>query len=171
MLLLKIYIFFIYLDITKKPPEQQVHVDFSSNDSTVACEVFPANCEEKAANTTAEMEDFLGCREEEEQEDQLDGCKLSTLALRYSSFPKSAQVFFDAIKRNRSCQKFLRSKLIQIEARIEENKKLKDRVRILKDFQASCRKMTGRALALRKDPRIQLISAQKTFNPKDSKVF
>ncbi|KAA8542784.1 hypothetical protein F0562_023936 [Nyssa sinensis] len=80
---------------------------------------------------------------------------------RYSSFPKSAQAFVDAIKRNRSCQKFLRSKLIQIEARIEENKKLKDRVKILKDFQVTCRKRTGRALSQKKDARVQLISVVK----------
>ncbi|XP_059645652.1 uncharacterized protein LOC132287150 isoform X2 [Cornus florida] len=78
-----------------------------------------------------------------------------------SRFPKSALVFIDAIKKNRSCQKFLRSKLIQIEARIEENQKLKDRVKILKDFQFACRRKTGRALSQKKDARVQLISVPK----------
>ncbi|KAF5730324.1 hypothetical protein HS088_TW20G00697 [Tripterygium wilfordii] len=95
---------------------------------------------------------------------QSDACKFSMLPLRNSSFPRSAQVFIDAIKKNRSCQKFLRAKLTQIEARLEENKKLRERVKILKDFQAACKKITGQALSQRKDPRFQLISAR------DSKV-
>ncbi|KAJ4713492.1 Myb-like protein [Melia azedarach] len=86
------------------------------------------------------------------------------------SFPKSAQMFIDAIKKNRAYQKFIRSKLTQIESRIEENKKLRERVKILKDFQVSCRKITGRALSQKKDPRVQLISAQKLRNSKDSEV-
>ncbi|KAJ6759878.1 SNRNA-ACTIVATING PROTEIN COMPLEX SUBUNIT 4 [Salix purpurea] len=104
------------------------------------------------------------------EDKELDSGRLSTLELDYSSFPKSAQVFIDAIKKNRSCQKFIRNKLIQIEARIEENNKLKDKVKILKDFQLSCRKITGMALSLRKDPRIQLVSARKTSNSKHPKV-
>ncbi|KAF8025198.1 hypothetical protein BT93_F2135 [Corymbia citriodora subsp. variegata] len=87
---------------------------------------------------------------------------------KYSSFPKSGQIFIEALKKNRSCQKLIRSKLIQIEARIEEIKKLKERVKILKDFQVSCRQRTGKALSQKKDPRVQLISARKTI--KDSKV-
>ncbi|XP_030455408.2 LOW QUALITY PROTEIN: uncharacterized protein LOC115676605 [Syzygium oleosum] len=87
---------------------------------------------------------------------------------KYSSFPKSGQIFVEALKKNRSCQKLIRSKLIQIEARIEEIKKLKERVKILKDFQVSCRQRTGKALSQKKDPRVQLISARKTI--KDSKV-
>ncbi|KAJ6411329.1 hypothetical protein OIU84_007984 [Salix udensis] len=104
------------------------------------------------------------------EDKELDSGRLSTLELDYSSFPKSAQVFIDAIKKNRSCQKFIRNKLIQIEARIEENNKLKDKVKILKDFQLSCRKITGTALSLRKDPRIQLVSARKASNSKHPKV-
>lgn len=88
---------------------------------------------------------------------------------KYSSFPKSGQIFIEALKKNRSCQKLIRSKLIQIEARIEEIKKLKERVKILKDFQISCRQRTGKALSQKKDPRVQLISAWKTI--KDSKVL
>lgn len=76
-------------------------------------------------------------------------------------FPRSAQAFVEAIKKNRTCQKFIRNKLIQIEARMEENKKLRERVKILKDFQVACRKRTGRALSQKKDARIQLISVPK----------
>ncbi|KVI04613.1 Homeodomain-like protein [Cynara cardunculus var. scolymus] len=76
-------------------------------------------------------------------------------------FPRSAQAFVEAIKKNRTCQKFIRSKLVQIEARMEENKKLRERVKILKDFQVACRKRTGRALSQKKDARIQLISVPK----------
>lgn len=90
---------------------------------------------------------------------QSDAHKSSTLPQLCSNFPTSAQFFIDAIKKNRSYQKFIRSKLTQIEARLEENKKLKDRVKILKDFQVSCRKLTGRELSRKKDPRFKLISS------------
>ncbi|KAJ7975198.1 MYB family protein [Quillaja saponaria] len=99
-----------------------------------------------------------------------EACKSSKLTGRSSSFPVSAQLLIDAIKKNRSYQKFLRSKLIQIEAKIEENKKLKERVKILKDFQVSCRKRTGHALSLKKDPRVQLISAKRLYASNNSKV-
>ncbi|KAK9063071.1 hypothetical protein SSX86_016941 [Deinandra increscens subsp. villosa] len=77
------------------------------------------------------------------------------------SFPKSAQAFVEAIKKNRTCQKLIRNKLAQIEARMEENRKLRERVKILKDFQMACRKRTGRALSQKRDARIQLISIPK----------
>lgn len=104
---------------------------------------------------------------------QSDECnRLSVLSQKQSSnFPKSAQVFIDAIKKNRSYQKFIRSKLTQIESRIEENNKLKERVKILKDFQVSCRKVTGRALSQKKDLRVQLISSScNSRKSKDSEV-
>ncbi|PON35931.1 Octamer-binding transcription factor [Trema orientale] len=94
----------------------------------------------------------------------------STSQPNYSSFPKSAKVFMDAIKKNRSFQKILRAKLIQIEAKMEENKKLKERVKILRDFQANCKRRTGRALSQKKDSRVQLISRKKLWPSKDSKV-
>lgn len=94
----------------------------------------------------------------------------NTLTATHNNFPRSAQAFVNAIKRNRAYQKFIRSKLTQIEARIEENNKLKERVKILKDFQISLRKRTGKALSQKKDPRIQLISARKPNNSKDSEV-
>lgn len=93
----------------------------------------------------------------------------SMKTLGFSNFPKCGQFFVGAIKKNRSCQKLLRSKLIQIEARIEELKELKKRVQTLKDFQVSCRKRTERALSqMKKDPRIQLIT-QDTY--RKSKVM
>ncbi|GLT63532.1 hypothetical protein SLA2020_360910 [Shorea laevis] len=84
-----------------------------------------------------------------------------------STFPKSAQMLIDAIKRNRSCQKFVRSKLAQIETKLDENKKLKERVKILKNLEISCKRRTGRALSMGKDPRVQLISARKSWTTKD----
>ncbi|XWS50801.1 hypothetical protein CRYUN_Cryun12cG0119900 [Craigia yunnanensis] len=104
------------------------------------------------------------------QWDQSNANELSTMADKSSRFPKSAQLLIDAIKKNRSYQKFLRTKLTQIEVKIEENKKLKERVKILRDFQVSCKKITGRALSMKKDPRIQLISARKLRTSKDPEV-
>ncbi|XP_017235844.1 uncharacterized protein LOC108209447 isoform X2 [Daucus carota subsp. sativus] len=78
-----------------------------------------------------------------------------------SAFPKSAQAFLDAIKKNRSCQKYLRSKLIQIESRIEENTKLRNSIKALKGFQFCCRRRTGLELSQKKDARLQLIQVPK----------
>ncbi|KAG9132379.1 hypothetical protein Leryth_022422 [Lithospermum erythrorhizon] len=50
---------------------------------------------------------------------------------------------------------------MQVQARIEQIKTLKGRVKILKDFQSSCKTRTSRALAQKKDVRVQLISAAK----------
>ncbi|GAV79112.1 Myb_DNA-binding domain-containing protein/Myb_DNA-bind_6 domain-containing protein, partial [Cephalotus follicularis] len=99
-----------------------------------------------------------------------DAQRSSMWPIEHSSFPKSAQLFVDAIKRNRSYQKFLRNKFTEIEARIEENKELRERIKVLKDFQVSCRKITRRSLSQMKDPRVQLISAQKFGTSKDSEV-
>lgn len=78
-----------------------------------------------------------------------------------SAFPKSAQAFLDAIKKNRSCQKYLRSKLMQIESRIEENAKLRNSIKALKGFQFCCRRRTGLELSQKKDARLQLIQVPK----------
>lgn len=86
---------------------------------------------------------------------------MAALPLETSHFPNSALAFVDAIKKNRSCQKLIRSKMMQMEARMEELGKLIERVRILKDFQVACKKRTGRALSQKKDPRVQLISVPK----------
>ncbi|ERN00016.1 hypothetical protein AMTR_s00105p00025610 [Amborella trichopoda] len=82
----------------------------------------------------------------------------SALSLKYSSFPKTARVFFEALKKNRLCQKFLRSKMIQIEALIDENRELKRRVTCLRDFQLACKRHSGRLLGQESDARVMLIS-------------
>ncbi|XP_038987867.1 myb-like protein L [Phoenix dactylifera] len=87
-----------------------------------------------------------------------------------SQFPKSAQFFVDALKKNRSCQKFIRRKLIEIEAKIEENKELKERLKCLMDFQVVCKKKAGHISSQKKDPRGRLISMQKSRKVKDSKA-
>ncbi|KAK9116161.1 hypothetical protein Sjap_015108 [Stephania japonica] len=96
----------------------------------------------------------------------------STSPSKYSSLcnAKYAQMFIDAIKRNRSCQRFIRGKLIQLEARIEENKKLKERFKLIRDYQVSCKKRIGQPSLLRKDPHIRLIQARKSKNSQTSKV-
>lgn len=76
-------------------------------------------------------------------------------------FPKSAQMLFEVLKKNRFCQKFVRRKLIEIETKIEENKELRDRVKCLMDFQLACKKRAGRALAQKQDPRVRLISFER----------
>ncbi|XP_061343631.1 uncharacterized protein LOC133289658 isoform X1 [Gastrolobium bilobum] len=96
-----------------------------------------------------------------------DPCKLTELPPKRSSFPPSAQAFIDAIKKNRSLQRSLRRKLTETEAKIEKNKELRDKVKILKDFQLSCIRRTGSALSLKKDFRIQLISAKKSYAPNE----
>ncbi|KAF8103701.1 hypothetical protein N665_0186s0069 [Sinapis alba] len=84
-----------------------------------------------------------------------------------SSFPEAAQAFVDAIRRNRAYQKFLRKKLTEIEAKIEQNEKHQKNVKIVVDFQASCKRITKQALSQGKDPRLQLISTPKC-GPRDS---
>ncbi|XP_071901779.1 uncharacterized protein [Coffea arabica] len=88
----------------------------------------------------------------------IDACSKVNAGTQPSDF---TEAFVDAIKKNRSCQKLIRSKLLHIETRIEELKKLKERVKILKDFQATCRKRVGQALSQKKDARVQLISVPK----------
>ncbi|CAK8534230.1 unnamed protein product [Lathyrus sativus] len=93
----------------------------------------------------------------------------SQILNKSSRFPPSAQAFVDALSKNRALQQFLRSKLIEIEAKIEVNNKLREKVKILKDFQVSCNRRTGSALSMKKDPRVQLISSKKSFATKKSK--
>lgn len=113
--------------------------------------------------------------EDTEHSGFVESCKTdafapSNLPQKRSSFPPSAQAFIGAVKKNRALQRFLRSKLIEIEAKIEENKKLRDKVKLLKDFQVSCNRRTGNALSLKKDPRVQLITAKRSSAPNNSKV-
>ncbi|CAG7887082.1 unnamed protein product [Brassica rapa] len=82
--------------------------------------------------------------------------------LALASFPESAQAFVDAIRKNRSYQKFLRSKLGEIEATIEKNEKLQKDVKIIDGFAVSCkRRMKQQAFSQGKDPRFELISIRK----------
>ncbi|GJW97122.1 Myb domain protein 4r1 [Tanacetum coccineum] len=87
------------------------------------------------------------------------GSKL--IPTRDCGFLASAQAFFEAIKKNRIYQKFLRDKLIKIEARLEDNKKSRERIKFFKGFQVDCRRRMGRALSHKKDPRFQLILVPK----------
>ncbi|KAL5725935.1 hypothetical protein ACHQM5_009018 [Ranunculus cassubicifolius] len=103
--------------------------------------------------------------------------KSPILPSNYSGFrhSKSSHYFIDAIKKNRSFQKLIRSKLIHIEAKIEENKKLKERIKLLKDFHFSCKLKAGKALTQKKDAKIQLISScnsrfSRTSKGNDKKV-
>ncbi|KAL0727479.1 hypothetical protein Bca4012_023572 [Brassica carinata] len=85
-----------------------------------------------------------------------------TLSASSSTFPESAQAFVDAIRKNRSYQKFLRAKLGGIEATIEKNEKLQKDVKIIDDFTVTCkRRMKQQAFSQGKDPRFELISTRK----------
>ncbi|CAH8350063.1 unnamed protein product [Eruca vesicaria subsp. sativa] len=84
-----------------------------------------------------------------------------------SSFPKAAHAFVEAIRRNRAYQKFLRKKLTEIEARIEQSEKHQKNVKIVVDFQASFKRIAEQVLSQGKDPRLQLISTPKC-GPHDS---
>lgn len=87
--------------------------------------------------------------------------KKNAKANNRAEFPKAALLLVDALKKNRACQKFIRRKMVNIEAKIEENKDLRDRVKCLLGFQLSCRKSVGRSLCQKEDPRIRLISPRK----------
>ncbi|KAL1804794.1 hypothetical protein ACET3Z_027862 [Daucus carota] len=78
-----------------------------------------------------------------------------------TGLPKSAQAFLDAIKKNRLCQKYLRSKLMLVESRIEENVKLRNRVKALKGLQFACRRRTGLEVSQKKDALLQLVQGTK----------
>jgi transcription factor MYB, plant len=67
----------------------------------------------------------------------------------------------DALKKNRACQKLIRRKMVNIEAKIEENKDLRDRVKCLLGYQLSCRKSVSKFLCQKEDPRVRLISSRK----------
>lgn len=116
---------------------------------------FPAqNVESSSPNMAYLDSDFL-------ETQQSDSNVARLLPTKGSGFPKAAQLLLDAIKKNRSCQKLIHNRLVNIEARIEDNKKLIDRAKILKDFQMSSKKRVGLVLSQQKDPRTQLISAHK----------
>eukprot|EP01018_Ginkgo_biloba_P008247 Gb_30719 [translate_table: standard] len=80
---------------------------------------------------------------------------------KYAGIPEYARVLIEALKKNRLCQKVLRSKVIQIETKVEENKELKNRVKCLVDFQAACKRRLGQLLTQDSDPSVKLISRSK----------
>ncbi|KAG7577688.1 Homeobox-like domain superfamily [Arabidopsis thaliana x Arabidopsis arenosa] len=125
------------------------------------CESFPDHG--KSVVTVPNSEDVHE-KTSIEPPDHLETCQVSAAS---SSFPKAALAFVDAIRRNRAYQKFLRRKLVEIEATIEQNEKHKKNVKIVKDFQASCKRITKLALSQKKDPRVELISTRKS-GPCDS---
>lgn len=95
---------------------------------------------------------------------------------RESGLPKAAQAFLDAIKKNRSCQKYLRSKLMHIESRIEENVKLRNRVKALKGIQFGCRRRIGLEMSQKREAFLQLIQGTKAkdnanVNAKNTRVM
>ncbi|KAK4362027.1 hypothetical protein RND71_017268 [Anisodus tanguticus] len=110
-----------------------------------------------------------GCTNDIEWHDS--GAETTIVSVNPVRFPKSAQAFVDAIKKNRSCQKIIRDKMMQVEARLEELKKLKERVKILKGFQLATKKRMGRALSQKRDAHVQLISLPKQrFSAKGKKL-
>ncbi|CAL5076929.1 unnamed protein product [Urochloa decumbens] len=94
-------------------------------------------------------------------DDEFSAQKQNAKAPSRTGFPKAALLLVDALKKNRACQKLIRRKLINIEAKIEENKDLRDRVKCLMGYQLSCRRSAGRSLSQKEDPRIRLISSRK----------
>jgi transcription factor MYB, plant len=94
-------------------------------------------------------------------DDEFAAHKQNTKAPNRTGFPKAALLLVDALKKNRACQKFIRRKLINIEAKIEENKDLGDRVKCLLGYQLSCRRSASRTLSQKEDPRVRLISSRK----------
>lgn len=125
----------------------------------------------KEATSTSTSTD--GAQELTEEDYSNAESQYDQMAPSQKKFPKSAQMLFEALKKNRSCQKFVRRKLIEMETKIEENKELRDRVKCLMDFQLACKKRAGRALALKQDPRVRLISFERLKEPQEgeSKVF
>ncbi|ESW24690.1 hypothetical protein PHAVU_004G151600 [Phaseolus vulgaris] len=121
-----------------------------------------AATEELIENIEMQLSDFV-------ESSEPDAWELSRLPQKKMSCPPVVQCFIDAIKKNRDLQRFLRGKLIELEAKIEESKKIRNKIKILKDFQASCTRRTGNILSLKKDPRVQLISAKRSSARKKSK--
>ncbi|KAM0846709.1 hypothetical protein ACQ4PT_055475 [Festuca glaucescens] len=90
-----------------------------------------------------------------------DVVKQNSKALSQTRFPKAAMLLVNALKKNRACQKFIRRKMINIEAKIEVNKDLRDRVKCLMDYQLGCKRSFGKFLCQKVDPRVRLISSRR----------
>lgn len=141
------------------------HISANSTDTNVSDESYL--CSREACNSSVPVESFNDTSVWNQHFGSTDwyqseASKVPTLSPKNSSIRKtnSSHFFIDAIKKNRSFQKIIRTKLILIEAKIEENKKLKERVKLLKNFQVSFNRRAGRALTQKRDVRIQLISAR-----------
>jgi myb proto-oncogene protein len=78
-----------------------------------------------------------------------------------TGFPRAAMLLVNALKKNRAFQKFIRRKMISIEAKIEVNKDLRDRVKCLMDYQLGCKRSFGKFLCQKVDPRVRLISSRR----------
>ncbi|XP_074310755.1 uncharacterized protein LOC141646730 [Silene latifolia] len=97
----------------------------------------------------------------EDDAEQYDTTEKEGAFTPVSSFPLTAQTFIDAIKKNRACQKFIRNKLLHIEAKMEQINELHKRIKTIRDYQVQCKKQVGLKLSQKQDDRIQLISAAK----------
>ncbi|KAM3268765.1 hypothetical protein P3S67_030729 [Capsicum chacoense] len=128
-------------------------------ETTNAEEGFPA-CVDRTIQISEECSNDVA-RSKNLTDGHDSGAETTAISVNSSRFPKSAHAFVDAIKKNRACQKLIREKMMQTEARLEELKKLKERVKILKSFQLTCKKKMGRALSQKRDARVQLISLPK----------
>ncbi|KAK8933336.1 hypothetical protein KSP39_PZI015971 [Platanthera zijinensis] len=96
-------------------------------------------------------------------------CNLSARHVISPKFPKSVQNFIEALKKNRSCQRFIRNKLVEIEAKREVNRKLKERIKCLMDFHHAYRRKLGNNLCHKRDPRIRLISLRNQISSRKVK--
>ncbi|KAF3794481.1 Myb-like protein L [Nymphaea thermarum] len=79
----------------------------------------------------------------------------SVVPLTKSHFSDSVRVFIEAVKKNRSCQQFIRSKLTQIETMLSENKELINRAKCLVDLQIACKKQATRFLRQESGARVR----------------
>ncbi|CAL9226100.1 unnamed protein product [Arabidopsis halleri] len=145
--------------------KKQVHASDNEPSTEIlsrsnTCESFPDHG--KSAVTVPDSETSI------EQLDHLETCQSSLMPATNSGFPEAALAFLDAIRKNRLYQSFLRRKLSEIEATIEQNEKHSKNVKIVKDFQASCKRITKQALSQGKDPRVELISTPKSRPASDS---
>ncbi|XP_057828110.2 uncharacterized protein LOC131039397 isoform X1 [Cryptomeria japonica] len=80
---------------------------------------------------------------------------------KYAGIPGYARALLNALKKNRLCQKNLRSKLLQIEVKMEENKELRNRVKCLVDFQNACKRRLRQLLSQDTDSTFKLIACPK----------
>eukprot|EP00249_Psilotum_nudum_P024573 c29226_g1_i2 orf=382-2736(-) len=83
-----------------------------------------------------------------------------------SDMPENMATVLDALKKNRHCQKFLQSKLAQIESKLEENKHLRRRTQTLIDFEKLYRRRFAGFLLHETNPYIKLISVSSTSKRK-----